>query len=570
MIQNKHIINALPLVADVLGRKYGVRVHIGGDRAYTDGRDIHLPSLPLDSDDTTRNLARSFIDHESGHLRDTDFDAFAQANLTPLERHIWNTLEDFRIERHMAALFPGCRHNLTWLIRHMFLKPEPRHKKARADPAASILNWLLYTLRAWDVPELGRKRNRMEAVVEAAYPGLIRQLAAIVDTVPQRCRSTQDCIDTAREIVQTLKQYLAAPPQPDQGDGTDQDKKKSRSGKGEHGIAENSPQDASDSFGQQHETSPGRSPDINPPGEQLQALIDTTGSDLPSDVGTVLSEALSTVKPDRGDRLRVAVCTEKSKSSFSPSDLNDARRATTALRTRLQALLQSQVRTPFRTGYRGRLDTQRLHRLFTGNPRIFRTREERSGIDTAVHILLDCSGSMGGPAMELAGKSCFAVTSALHAIPGVNVAVTAFPGNPLWDEHGGRAWNTVAPVLKHGERMHGEFALASYGDTPLGEALWWAMQRMQALTERRKIILAITDGYPDSKALAQNAILTAKAIGYEVYGIGIGERTGIHDLLPTSSMTILTLQELAVAMFTILSKSLLNVHHEPKLIANQI
>lgn len=160
--------------------------------------------------------------------------------------------------------------------------------------------------------------------------------------------------------------------------------------------------------------------------------------------------------------------------------------------------------------------------------------------------------------MDLAGKSCFAVTSALHTISGVNVAVTAFPGNPLWDEHGRRAWNTVAPILKHGERMHGEFALASCGDTPLGEALWWTMQQMQALTEPRKIILAITDGYPDSKALAQNAILTAKAIGYEVYGIGIGERTGIHDLLPTSSMTILTLQELASAMFSILSKSLLN------------
>lgn len=221
MIQNRHIINALPLVADVLGRKYGVRVHIGGERAYTDGKDIHLPSLPLDSDDTTRNFARSFIDHESGHLRDTDFAALEQANLTPLEHHIWNSLEDFRIERHMGALFPGCRHNLTWLIRHIFLKPEPRNKKEQPDPAASILNWLLYTVRAWDVPALGTKRDKTASVVEAAYPGLIRQLAAILDTVPQRCRSTQDCIDTAREIVQILKQYVANPPPVAQDNGPD-------------------------------------------------------------------------------------------------------------------------------------------------------------------------------------------------------------------------------------------------------------------------------------------------------------------------------------------------------------
>lgn len=502
MIQNKHIISALPLVADVLGRKYGVRVHIGGNDAYTDGRDIHLPSLPLDSDDTIRNLVRAFIDHESGHLRDTDFEALLQANLTPLEKHIWNTLEDFRVEQRMAALFPGCRHNLTWLIRHMFLKPEPRHPKEKPDPAASILNWLLYRVRAWDVPELGAKRDKTAAVVESAYPGLIPRLLAVADTVPQRCRSTQDCIDTAREIVLILKQYLANPPQPQAG-GKKQDSGNSKADKAEQGSPDQAPQDAGSPSGSipsepaQHGTSPGRSSEINPPGEQLQALIDSTATQLPADVGTVLAEALSAAKPERGDRLRVAVCTDKHKSPFSVPALDEARRATTALRTRLQALLQSQVHTPSRSGYRGRLDTQRLHRMFTGNPRIFRTRAEKIGVDTAVHILLDSSGSMGTASMELAGKACFAVTSALHAIPGVNVAVTAFPGNPMW-EGSRRSWNTVAPILKHGERMHGEFSLASYGDTPLGEALWWAMQQMQPLKEPRKIILAITDGYPDS------------------------------------------------------------------------
>jgi hypothetical protein len=47
------------------------------------------------------------------------------------------------------------------------------------------------------------------------------------------------------------------------------------------------------------------------------------------------------------------------------------------------------------------------------------------------------------------------------------------------------------------------------------------------MNEPRKIILAVTDGYPDSKALARNAILTARAVGYEVYGIG--DRTGDHE-----------------------------------------
>ena len=48
----KHIIKALPLLASVLGRKYGVQVRIGGDTAFTNGNIIQLPSLPLDGDET--------------------------------------------------------------------------------------------------------------------------------------------------------------------------------------------------------------------------------------------------------------------------------------------------------------------------------------------------------------------------------------------------------------------------------------------------------------------------------------------------------------------------------------
>jgi hypothetical protein len=167
---------------------------------------------------------------------------------------------------------------------------------------------------------------------------------------------------------------------------------------------------------------------------------------------------------------------------------------------------------------------------------------------------------MGAAGIALAGKACFAVTSALHAIPSVSVAVSVFPGDSFNEADGSYHWKTVAPILKHGERMHSEFSIVSNGDTPLGEALWWAMQQMQALKESRKIILVITDGHPDSRAAAKNAITTAKAIGYEVYGIGIGDNTGIHDLLPSASMTIFSLPELAASMFRMLQNALVGGH----------
>lgn len=85
---------ALPRIAAILGRKYGVRVHIGGDRAFTDGRNIHIPGLPLDADAVALNLVRAYIDHESAHLRETDFEALRCVRMDSLTKHLWNMLED--------------------------------------------------------------------------------------------------------------------------------------------------------------------------------------------------------------------------------------------------------------------------------------------------------------------------------------------------------------------------------------------------------------------------------------------------------------------------------------------
>ena len=113
---------ALPMVASVLGKKYGVQVEIGGNTACTDGKVIRLPTLPLESDEKMRNMTRGFLDHESAHIRETDFDVLQDKDLTPLIKNIWNIFEDWRVENELAKRFPGCRTNLHWLIEHEFTK----------------------------------------------------------------------------------------------------------------------------------------------------------------------------------------------------------------------------------------------------------------------------------------------------------------------------------------------------------------------------------------------------------------------------------------------------------------
>jgi hypothetical protein len=116
-----------------------------------------------------------------------------------------------------------------------------------------------------------------------------------------------------------------------------------------------------------------------------------------------------------------------------------------------------------------------LHSLVLGNAKVFLRRGERIGVNTAVHIVLDSSGSMCGTKMDLANPSCFAVASALHGIKGVSLGVTAFPGENIRNAGypGQQNEQTVAPVLRHNQKIHTEFKVYAGDGTPMDAALWW-------------------------------------------------------------------------------------------------
>lgn len=541
-MKHKHIIKSLPLLASVLGRKYGVQVRIGGNEAYTNGNVIQLPGLPLDCDDILLGLIRGYVDHEAAHIRDTDFDALKAANLTPLEKHIWNTIEDWRVENVLAAIYPGCRENFQWLIKHFFL-PKPSKRKAKAppaEPAMQILEWLLITVRSWDVQELDEERDYLRASAEIHYPGLTHELEPVLRLVPKNCSSTLEAFGFACEITDIIRKYAHF---------MEQQQQQSPSGQGSSSTGSNAS---------------GQADGQVDPAQALQSLQNLLAAGAGEDSGDIsdkLKKALSNACGRQGDRLRVAVPTHKQTQPFDQGELDSSRQATTALRTRLQAMMQSTRIVRNHSGYAGALNTRKLHTLAIGNAKVFLRRGELAGVNTAVHILLDASGSMNGAAMTLASQACFAVASALHGIRGISIGVTAFPGEKVHDtrEHQGH-WSTVAPILRHNQKLHTAFSMSAGGGTPMDAALWWALQQMYPLPEPRKLILLITDGSPDNKDLALEAIAMVKSFRFEVYGIGIADAS-IQALLPgRDSRVINNITELAPSMFDILQSALIIGH----------
>ncbi|WP_027366835.1 VWA domain-containing protein [Desulfocurvibacter africanus] len=523
----KAVMRSLPLVASVLGRKYGVKVEIGGQVAYTDGKAIHLPSLPLDAPEILVNLARGYIDHESAHLRETDFGALKEAELTPLEMHIWNTIEDWRVENRLAALFPGCRQNFNWLIKYLF--GSENAADATSNPALHVLNWLLMTVRSWDVPALAFQRDDLAWLIDGYFPGLRIQMEFILDAVRAGCRSTGDGFAYAKQLAALLAQESEQPSQTTKPGGS--------------GQAEDSGQDDGET-------------DPDDARKCLRDLLHADTDSLPKEMGSILAEALGQMIPDNPDQC-VTVATPRPKPTFplSNDELKEVRQASVALKTRLLGLLQTTTLVRNHTGRRGKLDTHRLHLIATADPRVFRRRGTRQGIDTAAHILLDCSSSMAQQ-LQLATKACFAVAKALKSCA-INVALTAFPAGFVQDDHGGKgSWATIGQIIRHGERVHERVLVRPVGSTPMGEALWWVLQDMLLLSEKRKLILILTDGEPDSVPCMLDATEQANRLGMEVYGIGIGS-TGIESLLPGKARSISSLGDLAPAMFEMLQGALM-------------
>ena len=538
MIRTKDVLNCLPLVASILGDRYGVQVRIGGNEACTNGKVIHLPSLPMDCEPELLALARSFVDHESGHIRHTDFSVLKAANLDPVTFNLFNCLEDWRVEKKLSGIFPGCRRNLNWLIRRFFVE-QAQPRAGDDSPALTVLDYVLLTVRAWDVDEVTPARQKSAIIIEQHFPSLREALDVILAKVYIHCPDTTAAVEYARQIGQCIRQWEL--PQP-----TATTKCTDKDGQGDMPQLTKEGTDLASQIDLQSEpVQPLRALSALP----LKALFHAEAQDLPQQLGEIMaSELANSSVESASDALTVAVEGTRQATPLPAEQKLQALQTSIALRTRLQGFLQAQTQRRCSIGRRGNLHANSLHRLQVGNARVFQKESVQPGLNTAVHILLDVSGSMAGAPINFANRACFAVATALSHIRGVTPAVTAFPAVT--------ETNSVFPIMRHGQAVPDMFDLRASGGTPLAGAVWWVLQTMLPLKERRKMILVITDGMPDNPLAANNAIGVAQKLGFEVYGLGIRDEHITH-LLPHTSKVVNDLPDLVPAMFAMLQAALL-------------
>ena len=214
----KTVIGALRHTLAALAERRGLRLTVGGDTAYTNGKIVNIPVLP-ENDESAALLAEGYVDHEAAHVRWTDFSV-------PNNRW-FNILEDVRIERLQGETYPGAKINLRRLAAALAGGPEDVVVPPDDKPIAQFQVWLLARERRLVLGhDVGGWEQAVEEHCRKQYGnGFCDLFVSLADRVAF-CQSTQDCADLADKIMDLIKnppEPPSPPPKPkskpDQGEG---------------------------------------------------------------------------------------------------------------------------------------------------------------------------------------------------------------------------------------------------------------------------------------------------------------------------------------------------------------
>ena len=217
------------------------------------------------------------------------------------------------------------------------------------------------------------------------------------------------------------------------------------------------------------------------------------------------------------------------------------------LRLTLNGMLQAQTHAGTYLATSGRtISRTAIGRLAVGSLRVLERRETpRRGLDTAVSVLLDCSGSMGTCALfTSARRIAAALVLALRRIPNCTASLSVFP----YDLEPAPAAEIIPPGRTSlSEMEHALLArLCACGITSLKEGLATALSSLECHTESRRLVILITDGEFDALSLFKERALRQ---GIDIYVLGLQPRvtipSGIDAITSVATaFKVLTFQDL--------------------------
>lgn len=530
---------ALETVAKAVADNYKVKVIFQGSQARTDGKTIILPSLPQDPDEMSETLVskfRGFCDHEIGHVKFTDMNVFHRHPELREDKglkNMLNIIEDVRIERAMIDKYIGCKINMQNTLNTMIAEQNGRF-------VHSALNCLMAEAKRYVCGYDVNMPDYKDALKSIFGEDVFEKIA--------NCRTTEDAFVLARTLKQDYEEQkekqekeeqengagegegsegeqtkTEADTQNDDQDsqdeesGDDSDEKKSKSVKSSEDNDENEESDESEDA--QDEEGEGENEESEGLPEKFDGVDFEDYKDSYEEIKKELEEANKKAL-SHSSKKYVPFSTAYDKIVDMPlgdteeyDKLKAMLGSLTTFKTRLVNMFKSQ--TAARWGFdkeRGKINNAKLATVETGNKRVFKKKEQKEAIDTAVTFLVDFSGSMyrgvGGVSKLQAAMSTVVLFLETLAQTKVKSEVLGFTTGSRVS--GGDRGNysrferiNMYNVKGFEESMNLRVKqkVAGYGKIECrnnldGESLEIAYNRLKGRKEQRKILFILSDGEP--------------------------------------------------------------------------
>ncbi|MEY2343504.1 VWA domain-containing protein [Proteus mirabilis] len=522
--------NALPIVAAAYGEKFGVKVLIQGQDAFTDGERIVIPTANPD-DPHYQQIAWGYLAHEAAHIRHTNFDMVQKASSKPIRKALLNIIEDVRIENELAKDYHGTRRSISQVIEYM-VDTQQMSVPEQLEPASNLQAWLLFRLRCHF---LGQKAltplyQAVDERVRQLFPtAAMSRLSAMLTAVPSLV-STGEVLKLVDAIVAMLEEE-SRPPQDESDADSGNDIRQDASNDSNSSSDSQTPETGSSATGDAAETGDS---DNSDQADNLRQALEASAAQFEPDTFAQVAEVLSEqaeghqgVTPLSLPQAEQAMLGDEAILSLSASE-------SAQIRARLRGMVQSSQDNRNHAKQHGlRVATHRLAASQAGESRLFIQRQPRIAPNAAVHLLVDISGSMGKPIGEgnrkyfhVANEAALALAMALEGIPGVVPAVSYFPG--IHQEV------SIALLPKQSVRHRAAcFDQKPRGCTPMAQAMWFAANSLLAQKQKRKLMIVLTDGDPDDWAATHDIVDRCRRSGFELLGIGIQTRS-VEKFFPQS------------------------------------
>ncbi|MDW1643049.1 VWA domain-containing protein [Vibrio alginolyticus] len=527
---NHPLKNALPIVAAAYGEKFGVKVLIQGQDAFTDGERIVIPTANPD-DPHYQQIAWGYLAHEAAHIRHTNFEMVQKASSKPIRKALLNIIEDVRIENELAKDYPGTRRSISQVIEYM-VDTQQMCVPEQLEPASNLQAWLLFRLRCHF---LGQKAltplyQAVDERVRQLFPAAaMSRLSAMLTAVPSLA-STGEVLKLVDAIVAMLEEE-SRPPQDESDADSSNDIGQEASNDSNNSSDSQTPEKNSSATGDFAETGDS---DNSDQADNLRQALEASAAQFEPDTFAQVAEVLSEqaeghqgVTPLSLPQAEQAMLGDEAILTLSASE-------SAQIRARLRGMVQSSQDNRNHAKRHGlRVATHRLAASQAGESRLFIQRQPRIAPNAAVHLLVDISGSMGKPIGEgnrkyfhVANEAALALAMALEGIPGVVPAVSYFPG--IHQEV------SIALLPKQSVRHRAAcFDQKPRGCTPMAQAMWFAANSLLAQKQKRKLMIVLTDGDPDDWAATHDIVDRCRRSGFELLGIGIQTRS-VEKFFPQS------------------------------------